>query len=234
MTTEAVTEAQAVAPTEQQTATTADDSRLTELTKELEDARGKLGQIESAKAEEERKKAIEQGELQKLLDSDKRKYEEDIKSKDDQIRAYQQTIADQQRNALIKESAAELMTSEWQWLGELILKDRIGVALDAKGQTKTIIYDENRQKTNLSIDKLKEQIQGDKRIERFLKGADVGSGSKTNETMLSPVQPTFGAQQPNQQQQPQQFGVQQQRQGILQADAKEVSKWVQQRIKSRR
>ena len=209
------------------------DSRLAELTKELEAARSKLSEIETAKADAERKKAIEQGELQKLLDSDSAKHASELKARDEQIRNYQRTIADQQREALIKDSAAELMLGDWQWLGELMLKDRIGVTVDDKGNAKTIVYDAKKEKSNLTVDKLKEELRADKRIENFLKGNSVGSGANVkDEPMLNTYQPTttqFGGQPQLQQQSGGGKNA-----GILGADAESVSKWVQGRIKARR
>lgn len=203
------------------------DARLADLTKELETARGKLAEIEASKAEAERKRQIEQGDLKKLLDSDQQKYQDELKAKDEQIRAYQQTIADQQRDSLIKQTAAELMLTDWQWLGELMLKDRIGVTLDEKGKPKTLVYDAERNKTNLSIDKLKEEMVADKRIEQFLLGGKVGSGANVAPTDAKT--PTFLNQyQQVPQQQPQQAftPMQPRQQGIVTADARQVSEWI--------
>ena len=147
------------------------------LIAERDEALAKLAEIESAKEQAERQKAIEQGDLKKLLDADKEKFTAELQARDEQIRTYQQTIANQQRDKLIKECAAELMTSEWQFVGELMLKDRIGVTLDKTGQPQTIIYDADKKKSALSLDKLKEEFRADKRIEKLLLGNKVGSGT---------------------------------------------------------
>ena len=196
-----------------------------DLSKELEAARARIAEFEASQAEAERQKAIEQGDLKKLLDSEQAKYQETLKAREDQIRAYQQTIADQHREAMIKESAADLMMSEHAWLGELILEKRIGVTVDANGKPKPIFYDADKNKVNMTLDKLKEDLRGDKRLEKFLKGIPTGSGANEAPKEQPTMANQFAQQNTPFQQQPLQLQRTGQT-GILGADPKSVINWI--------
>lgn len=170
-----------------------DDSYVANLAKQLETAKTKLAEIESANAEAEKKKALEQGEYKKLLDTEQAKYQAELKARDEQIRGLQIAMANEKRDSAVKEIVGELFMDKHKIAGDAIVSKRIGATVDDKGQHKLIIYDEKGNKTKGDLESFKKDLMANTHLVDYLKGDKVGSGGNVQEPqkpIRSPQPPT--------------------------------------------
>lgn len=169
--------------------------------KELDDLKSKFTELESLKQDQEHQDKIKTASDAKTIDEAwKTKHTKEIQAREEQIHKLKSTILNQFKNGVVSDIASQIALPDAVDVVKLIIQNRIKVTIDNKGNPVPIVFDDEGQETRDSIKDLTKELEKDKRYERIMKGADVGSGAtRTPETTglpqvgdkKAPVKPSF-------------------------------------------
>ena len=149
-----------------------------EAIKELETLKEKYNEMQSLKDDEDNADKMKKADDVKTLDEVwKAKHTKEINAREEQINKLTTTILNQYKERIIAEKASEIAIPEFVDIAKVLLNDRIKITLDSKGVPTPVVYDADRNVTKDSISDLTEELKKDKRYERMMKGAEVGSGA---------------------------------------------------------
>ena len=196
---------------------------LTALLKERDEALARLREIDASKEQADRQEKIKAGKIEELQASWEKKYNEDISQHEEKIKSLKTAIAQQARKSVVTTTAADMMLDEYRHIGELLLKDRLKVEVDEKGEAKVLVLDADGKSTKGTVEELVKEIKGDNRYKKLVKGVVPGSGTIGDPRL------------PNLKQEPQ-LKAKERPPSVLsdKVDSKEIVKFLEARIANRR
>ena len=152
------------------------DTLTDKVLRERDEAVAKLREIQAASEKAERDKAIQNKDVETL----QAKHTADIQAREQQIKVLQQSIANAQKTTAVKELVSELFLDKHRRVGEALVKDRLGATVNEKGEPQLIIKDKDGNATKLTLDQFRKELESDKELEGYRKGA-AGSGASPAE-----------------------------------------------------
>ena len=154
------------------------------ILRERDEALAKLAEIQAQSEQAELDKAVQNKDVEAL----QKKYDGDLQGRDQLIRTLQQQIANDKRDLAVRDVVSDLFMDKHRRAGDAIVSKRIGATVNEKGEPELIIKDELGKPTKMDLEAFKKELQGDKELEDYLKGAEVGSGSTGNRAQVAPAQ----------------------------------------------
>ena len=158
--------------TQQQPSSSKTDSLTDKVLRERDEAVAKLREIQAASEQAERDKAIQNKDVETL----QKKHASDLQAREQQIKVLQQSIATAEKNATVKQLVSDIFLDKHRRVAEALIKDRIGATVNEKGEPQLIIKDKDGNVTKLTLDQFRKEIESDKELEDYRKGA-AGSGA---------------------------------------------------------
>lgn len=144
------------------------------ILKERDEALAKLAEIQRQSEQAELDKAVQNKDVEAL----QRKFGEEASAREAQIKTLQQRIANDQRDLAVRDVVSELFMEKHARVGGALVARRLGATVTEKGEPELIVKDENGKPTKQTLEAFKKELQGDTGLAEYLKGAEVGSGSK--------------------------------------------------------
>ena len=147
------------------------------LIKERDLLQAKLDKYEQSKRDAEHEEKVQSHNVKEANAAWQTKLNKEISAREEKINKLTQTILKQRRDTIINEVAEQIALPESVHLVKLMLRDRVDVTIDERGDTQPVVYDADKKVTRDSIKDLTKEIVKDKRNAHILKAADVGSGA---------------------------------------------------------
>ena len=147
------------------------------ITKERDTLLAKLAKYEEAQRDAEHAEKVKSNDVKEVDAAWKVKHSKEIQAREDKINKLTQTILKQRRDSIINEVAEKIALPESVHLVKLMLRDRVDVTIDERGETQPVIYDADKKVTRDTIKDLTKEITKDKRNAHILKAVDKGSGA---------------------------------------------------------